>query len=295
MKPQRRSLSSQALVAVITILYCSLLVGSRSVDMRKLKLQKRANDYKVVWERQKKIGPPLSPTSDQATLPKNMGPLNFYQKECEVGMFDNGPGDDFGWSGQPLSGGHFQEGTCLKVNDLKPGLGNKISAYVVTGYCECEFFDDSDCQTGLFSAFNRADSSLKSNGPHDNMIESIRCKKRDHIDDFVSGSIHFEGGEVRGAYNRGSKVSVREWNFEVRKEQLYTDCVPVPDVFPIRYYKINGVTCDFFERAGCTNLQFTAGHAGKVDKKYSTEAPKYLRSFKCYPPYGVMWDPRDDR
>ncbi|TGJ66908.1 hypothetical protein EYR41_008498 [Orbilia oligospora] len=220
MKPQRRSLSSQALFAVITILYCSLLVGSRSVDMRKLKLQKRANDYKVVWERQKKVGPPLSPTSDQATLPKNLGPLNFYQKECEVGMFDNGPGDDFGWSGQPLSGGHFQEGACLKVNDLKPGLGNKISAYIVTGYCECEFFDDSDCQTGLFSAFNRADSSLKSNGPHDNMIESFRC---------------------------------------------------------------------------CTDLQFTAGHAGKVDKKYTTEAPKYLRSFKCYPPYGVMWDPRDDR
>ncbi|RVD82701.1 uncharacterized protein DFL_007117 [Arthrobotrys flagrans] len=242
------------------------------------KLQRRANDYKIVFKRQIKTGPPLSPPSDGAALPQRMGPLSFYEKECELGMFDKGPSPD-GFTGQPLGGGDILPGPCLKLNDLRQGLGNTVSAYVVTGYCECEFFDDDSCQIGLFSAFNRADFLLRTNGPDDNKIESVRCKKTDHIDEF----------------NSGSKL-VAEWNFEIKKDQLYTDCIPVSGVFPIRYYKINGVTCDFYGGEGCTDFKFTAGHGGKYDKKYATNSadPMYLRSFKCYPPYGIAWSPRDD-
>ncbi|KAK6504194.1 hypothetical protein TWF506_002400 [Arthrobotrys conoides] len=256
-------------------------------------LPKQANDYGVIYKRPIRVSPPLSTGSDKPALPEPMGPLAFYQKECELGMFDTLPGSN-GWLGQPLGERDFQPGACLKIDDLRQGLGNKISAYAVTGYCECEFFDDDSCHIGLFSAFNRADLSLRSNGPHDNMIESVRCKKTDHIDNFVSGSIYFQGGSVRGPYNSGEKAFTTELNLEIKKEQLYTDCIPISGGFPIRYYRINGVTCDFFGGASCTDFKFTAGHGGKADKKYPTNSPEYLKSFKCYPPYGIMWYPRDD-
>ncbi|KAK6342870.1 hypothetical protein TWF718_008251 [Orbilia javanica] len=280
--------SFRVLAAIIIFLYSSLLVDARTIYVEKTRTQ--TYSYSIVWQREIKTAPPLSPPTSEIALPERVEPLKFYQKECELGMCDNsgGPGC---WSGRPFSGGVYP-GSCLKVDDLQPSLGNKISAYVVAGYCECEFFDDSNCQTGLFTAFNREDLSLKSNGPHDNIIESVRCRRTDHIDEFVSGKIQFYMNKPRGIYNAGGGDGVSEWSFEVKREHLYTDCIPAALGRLVASYKINGVTCDFFGDEGCTDFKFTAGHGGKYEKKFKSAMG--LRSFKCYPPYGIMWNPRDD-
>ncbi|KAK6532938.1 hypothetical protein TWF281_007109 [Arthrobotrys megalospora] len=290
-------MGSPKLAMAIVILLGGLLANARSIHH--YELQRRENEsendgnHKTVWDRPIRVAPGITPTL--GGVPERVNVLDNYQKECELGMFDYliapGPGS---WSGFPFRGEGAQPGACFKIENLQRGLGNKISAFVVTGYCECEFFDDDSCKSGLFSGFNRKDDSLWTNGPHNNMIESVRCKPTDHIDDFVSGSLRFEGGTIRGPWNGGSVVRSPSLDFQITKDQLYKDCIPLPGDFPIASYKTNGVTCDFFKGGGCiqSDYAFTAGHGGKYRKVFHTY--QYLKSFKCYPPYGIMWDPRDD-
>ncbi|KAK6338255.1 hypothetical protein TWF730_002323 [Orbilia blumenaviensis] len=274
----------------IAVLYGGLLFDVRRFHRHNLQKRTQTHDHNATWDVQLKASASKSPQK-AGGIPKRLGGLDAYQKECQLGISDAGLNY---WAGLPFVGEGVQPGQCFKVDGLQKGLANKVSLFIVAGYCECEFFDDDSCQIGLFSAFNRADFSLKNNGPHNNMIESIRCKPTDHINDFQSGSVQIRLGEVRGAYNSGKKPDASEVDYKLEREQLYS-CFPITVAFAMRSYKINGVTCDFFLEQNCTEYIFTAGNAGRYEKKYRLgQSPPNLKGFKCYPPYGLVDGPRDD-
>ncbi|KAK6505578.1 hypothetical protein TWF481_007471 [Arthrobotrys musiformis] len=230
--------------------------------------------------------------------------LNLYIDSTHIDPLNFGnPGDLlYGWYMSPLYGANGLDGACFKTSDQWEGLDTGIIGFLVTGYCECEFFGDTECQNSLFSAFNRQDLSLKNNGPHDRLTRSVRCKSTDHIDQFVSGSIYLSGGttEIPNP-GKGDITWGIEFQTKITRDQLYVDCIPLPKTFVIKYLSINGVTCEFFKEKHCQDRRFRAGHGGKYENKYgnlkrtvTSSGLNYVNSIKCYPPYGIMWKPRDD-
>ncbi|EPS39817.1 hypothetical protein H072_6243 [Dactylellina haptotyla CBS 200.50] len=113
------------------------------------------------------------------------GDISWYQPTCQLGLYENEITNVEGawWEGEPLGFGAKGPDTpynmlCTNIKDLNPKLAGTLSAYRLTGYCECEFYAPENCapESTRFRAYNRQDGALGADGKQDdNDILSIKC------------------------------------------------------------------------------------------------------------------------
>ncbi|KAF3197549.1 hypothetical protein TWF679_003116 [Orbilia oligospora] len=270
---------------------------------------------------------PLPPGS---TATDGSADLTFYGAECKMGLYegsfrnqggpvDTGPGAR--WEGYPLGSRFigpeplvFPDNKCVNIRDLHPALPNQISAYIVTGYCECRFYDHEGCPNepgqGGFSAYNREDAALWNNGPDDNTLESFSCWKTNHFGDFNFCSIKFADNPSTAIGRPVSPLDLlkpkppgqvidRRYTRDDMTEsptrfEGETDCQRMPEGITLNYYKINGCSCRFYRSENCENdgYSFTDGNPGKTERIYGLQQD--LKSYRCRAPFGITWVPRDD-
>ncbi|KAK6338241.1 hypothetical protein TWF730_002313 [Orbilia blumenaviensis] len=285
---------------------------------------------KTIFRRQNAVFTGLPPGTTQAGGEAN---LVFYGTECKLGLYDggirepsNGPegvSEHIRWEGYPLGsqflGGEpivFPERQCINVKDLNSQLPNRISSFMLTGYCECKFHDREDCPndpTELgFSAYNREDGALWRNGPHDDLIESFECWHTNHFNEFQSCSIRLAENPLTGIgkplppsifgnLDPGPEGQVVERKFHkedmegtATRAEGESDCQKLPDGFVLNYFKINGCVCRFFKTDDCSieGYHFTDGSPGKVEKMADTI--QNVKAYRCMVPFGIPWVARDD-
>ncbi|KAK6504183.1 hypothetical protein TWF506_002390 [Arthrobotrys conoides] len=270
---------------------------------------------------------PLPPGSTWADGSRD---LTFYGAECKMGLYegtfrnrdgpiDTGPGAR--WEGFPLGTRSmgpealvFPDHKCVNIRDLHPALPNQISAFILTGHCECRFFDHEGCPNepgeGGFSAYNREDATLWSNGPDNDRLESFSCWKTNHFEDFSSCSIRFAenpstavGRPVSPLDALRPKPPGRVFDLSFTRDDLTesptrhegeTDCQRIPEGMVLNYYKINGCSCRFYLSEACEydGYVYTDGNAGKTEKIYGIRQD--IRSYRCLAPFGLPGPPRDD-
>ncbi|RVD82712.1 uncharacterized protein DFL_007127 [Arthrobotrys flagrans] len=268
--------------------------------------------------------PPGSTASDGS------GDVVFYGEECTMGIYEgtfrnkNGPvdtGPGARWEGYPLGTRFtgpdhsvFPDNKCVNIRDLHPALPNQVSSYVVTGYCECRFYDHENCPNepgeGGFSAYNREDASLWRNGPDDDTLESFACWYTKHFNEFEFCSIKFAENPSAAIGRPVSPIDVLKpqppgqvIDKIFRKEDMTdsltrgegeTDCQKLPEGIVLNYYKINGCSCRFFTSDNCdeASYSFVDGNPGRIEKIY--RLPRDLRSYRCLVPFGIPWVARDD-
>ncbi|KAF3928096.1 hypothetical protein AA313_de0203092 [Arthrobotrys entomopaga] len=132
--------------------------------------------------------------------------MDYLTAQCQMGMWDHGFDNKLIDGGRNTHSngdddGHYQgyfieeygANTCVDLKTLHPNLPNTVSSYRVTGYCECDFYDNPGCQDFRFSAFNREDEDLGRNGPDNDNLESVRCRKTNHADQFQTCDLDFIG------------------------------------------------------------------------------------------------------
>ncbi|EPS36763.1 hypothetical protein H072_9590 [Dactylellina haptotyla CBS 200.50] len=247
-------------------------------------------------------------------------------RSCKLGLWVNGPRNrkGAGWEGYPLGywdGEGWQPGNypdpalnraCVKLTDLHPEfiLANnptrpQLSSYLMTGYCECEFFETEDCTPpARFSVFNREDSALWKNGQDDNRILSMRCWYTDHWDLFVSGSVRFVEAEL-GPLVDGIRQPIISNN---HRPSILVN-IGRPDLGQCKQFDrtgqvlpskivINGCTCAFWSNPDCSHgSSFIFGTSGREKREF---APDYafngaeIASYRCWPPWGIAWEARSD-
>ncbi|KAK6336002.1 hypothetical protein TWF730_003376 [Orbilia blumenaviensis] len=238
-----------------------------------------------------------------------LGWMAFTGPECKVGMWERGLNNELGrWelpdellkANKPASAEwyacypfHMQgSGDCYNLNT---GLAGEVSSFIVTGYCECEFFGEKDCNNGLFGAFNRADGSLKTNGKHNDYIQSIRCVDSKQLDRWKGGHLSFLGA------GKSDHVMVQDaimpedegWN----KVGGFSGCRVMPpevqDAGGVHKVKINGISCMFFDNYECKHPAiFWEGSMGRVTR--STGLDGNVKSYRCFAPWGIGYHKRDD-
>ncbi|KAK6505591.1 hypothetical protein TWF481_007483 [Arthrobotrys musiformis] len=237
------------------------------------------------------------------------GNIAFTGPECKLGMWTMGinneraPSDRATWDLLRHSTPLAESSVCYPFGVRAPGdcytlsgtFKNKISSYVVTGYCECEFFDDDDCQGSLFKAFNRADASLKTNGPHNDRINSVRCVETKQQDQWQGGQVKFYAAGKHGRDMVIDEIlpTMPEWN------QLggFSGCrVMPPEVEAaggVQKVKINGVSCMFFDNYECRHpAMFWEGSMGRVERSSGLDGK--VKSYRCFVPWGIGYHRRDD-
>ncbi|KAK6342858.1 hypothetical protein TWF718_008240 [Orbilia javanica] len=266
---------------------------------------------------------PLPPGS---TASDGSGDLVFYGPECRLGIYeggfrnrdgpiDTGPGAR--WEGRPLGTIYgderlvFPENKCVNIKDLHPALPNQVSAYTLTGYCECRFYDHEGCPNepgeGGFTAYNREDAALWNNGPDDNTLESFSCRTTNHFEEFKYCSIKISNNPTIALGRPASPIDVlKPKSYGNVDDKLFirrafnslgqADCLRISEDIATRlsYYKINGCSCRFFTGMDCEveTYVYTEGNAGKTEKIYGLRQD--LRSYYCLVPFGIAWVPRDD-
>ncbi|KAK6342885.1 hypothetical protein TWF718_008265 [Orbilia javanica] len=237
------------------------------------------------------------------------GDIAFTGPECKLGVWTRGFNNNMGptdrkfkdiligyWGARPASYtacypfGIKEPGACINL-----GFPDQASSFVVTGYCECEFFDHDNCEGGLFKAFNRADGSLKTNGPDNDRINSVRCVPTKQLDRWQGGQVKFYAA---GKYGRDMVIdeilpTMPEWN----ALGGFSGCrVMPPEVEAaggVHKVKINGVSCMFFDNWGCKHpAMFWEGSMGRVERNSGLDGQ--VRSYRCFAPWGIGYHRRDD-
>ncbi|KAK6336347.1 hypothetical protein TWF696_001908 [Orbilia brochopaga] len=257
--------------------------------------------------------PPGSDAKDSSAF------RSFYEPTCTLGMWSDSFRDGYGkelwsfdtklwkwwirnmgqWEGFPFGDG-FPPNTCVKTKDLNDRLDNSITQYRLAGYCECEFFDNDNCEGHLFNAFNRDDMQLRTNGPDNDRISSFKCWPTDHYDSFVNGHV-----ELFYQDSLGTAVQIEKKDFQQIDQFGFgtiwrTTCYNLPEGNTLRKYVVTGVTCQFYDNIGCwgagrpIDYVTRTGHAG-VDSLGGLGDPPYaLKSFFCMLPFGIAFEPRKD-
>ncbi|KAF3938544.1 hypothetical protein ABW19_dt0208140 [Dactylella cylindrospora] len=146
---------------------------------------------------------------------------------------------------------------------------DRIDSYRVGGDCLCEFFDQRECQSKLFDAFNRGDHSLKSHGMNNNKISSWRCTK-------------IPGASCRVQfYEEGAGAPA------ITEDPLFHTvpgtCWTVPEELrgKLAGYRLQNCQCDFYKTTDCTEPGFMEDmHHGKMNDTF----PLFddVLSYKCH-------------
>ncbi|KAJ6257701.1 hypothetical protein Dda_7489 [Drechslerella dactyloides] len=244
--------------------------------------------------------PPGSNTADPATF------ISFYEPACSLGLWSErlrnddmrkyGWKQDAQWEGHPF-GDNFPPDQCVNVKDLQSNLDNSITAYRVTGYCECTFFDKQDCDGPLFAAFNREDGALDKNGPDNDRISSFKCSPRNGYDVFQEGQVKLSYYGGTGLDVNITKNDIALWKEEPYGELVgisHTVCYNMPEGFKLSTYWLRGVTCRFYKSSGCPREDMTSqvGNAGVQGWRRYLERLSLTRSFepksfRCFLPFGI--------
>ncbi|EPS38565.1 hypothetical protein H072_7658 [Dactylellina haptotyla CBS 200.50] len=212
-------------------------------------------------------------------------------RDCRLGVWEdvefnhNSPQDHVNWQGMPLglephdmSQPNGYENNCVNMGMLHERLKKSVSSFVVAGYCECEFYDTENCppEAGIFTGYNRADSSLAQHGNNDN-IDSFRCWQTNHFDQFNNCTIAFSDG-------RDKNLDVTLFKPDFDRDSAFAACVSLPEQDELRQVKINGCSCTFYNSGDCSGANFPAGNGGTVEKL--TDRP--IGSYRCELPYGYF-------
>ncbi|KAF3151012.1 hypothetical protein TWF594_008228 [Orbilia oligospora] len=231
--------------------------------------------------------------------------------------------DEERWIGWPLGNDTYRyngENKCQNFKDLHKSLPNQVSSYSVTGYCECEFFDDENCQNTKFRAFNRADDTLKEHGNND-LLESYKCWKEMHISNSVTCFVFYGPQGLRGrlaekinkSHLDGADISRIGDGYVMAtlpNSRMFVDgpgsalkCYRMEPNILVESIVVRGCSCVFYLDDDCSmplSNSFTGkygiGNAGWDSKAVVGDLDRAsfnsLRSFTCAPPYGINWHPR---
>ncbi|EPS38559.1 hypothetical protein H072_7659 [Dactylellina haptotyla CBS 200.50] len=238
-------------------------------------------------------------------------------RQCFMGLYDymdRDPNISENWEGQPLGTNaaekEFYNNRCMNTHCLTIKvagcdlLSNSITSFIVTGWCECEFFDNPNCDGHLFSAYNREDGAIFKHGDDDNRIESFRCWETNYLDKFIPCRVMFSnGGEQYSYLNVDDGVMDTPFvDVIIRKGDLepnggVTDCRKIePGEIKLRSYKINGCSCEWFRGDKCEGDPIYGAGSSGMEKLFEVGAGwgEAVGSYKCYTPYGIPWVARDD-
>ncbi|KAK6540982.1 hypothetical protein TWF694_008363 [Orbilia ellipsospora] len=231
--------------------------------------------------------------------------INYLTAQCQMGLWDHGFDNKLGphdWitHSDPSQDGHYQgyiiddvgEDTCVDLKVLFPTLPNTVSSYRVTGYCECDFFDDPGCNNFRFSAFNREDNSLNTNGPDNDNLESVRCRTTNHAEqvqncalNFFANSNHIIIHDLIDAKNP------EDWSAAAG----ISGCRVFPPGTPlISNMRIEGCTCIFYDDVDCRGNQILWVGNGGVTDQYDVLEDAKLKSYRCWAPWGIIYTARTD-
>ncbi|KAF3192839.1 hypothetical protein TWF225_011629 [Orbilia oligospora] len=242
--------------------------------------------------------------------------LNAY---CQMSLWQHGPGQGASWTGWPLSsspgsisGFNFDanlNNQCVNLFELNPsGLAGELSSYIVTGWCECEFFARVECLHSLFSAYNRRDDTLWERKPDvDNMVQSYRCWYTQREQDFDWCTVSWQGvkpdsfkmidGRKQVVWEKGPR-----WQDVIEKKEI-GKCQSLPgrnkeEWQAISSVVINGCTCNLYSDEGCQGDGLGSfGNAGSVIVKDSFSPLFFeqgIRSYMCFHPVGIPQAARTD-
>ncbi|KAK6344957.1 hypothetical protein TWF718_006906 [Orbilia javanica] len=246
------------------------------------------------------------------------GTVNHLDAYCQMSLWQHSPGKGASWSGWPLSfsvnpkdGFNIDENLnnqCVNLFELNPsGLAGELSSYVVTGWCECEFFARVECLESLFSAYNRRDDSLWDRNNVDNRIQSYRCWYTQHENEFDWCSVTWQGVEPDSFKMIGGRKQViwergPRWQDVIDKTRVGV-CRSIPhrdreEWQAISSVVINGCTCNFYSEEGCQGRGLGSfGNAGNTIVKDSFSPlffERGIRSYRCFHPVGIADIPRTD-
>ncbi|KAK6340391.1 hypothetical protein TWF730_002150 [Orbilia blumenaviensis] len=244
--------------------------------------------------------------------------LNAY---CQMSLYNDGHRSGESWSGWPLSYSiddkdvfNYDAGLnnqCVNIFELNPRLTNAISSFVVTGWCECEFFGRLECQEPLFAAFNREDGSLwdRKSGYYnpDDTIESYRCWYTQREQDFDFCTVTWQGvdpwsfREVHQAKQVVWETGPR-WQDVIERRDI-GECRTLPDKDSeewqaISSIVINGCTCNLYSEENCVGEGLGSfGNSGNVIVKDDFSPvffEKGIKSYMCFFPVGIPTAVRTD-
>ncbi|KAK6504267.1 hypothetical protein TWF506_002469 [Arthrobotrys conoides] len=225
--------------------------------------------------------------------------------------------DEERWIGWPLGNDTYRykgDNKCQNFKPLNKMLPNRVSSYQVTGYCECEFFDNENCEDGKFSAFNRADDSLKLHGNND-LLESYRCWKEMHLKKGVTCLLFYGPAGLRGRLGEkmgrstldGEDISMDDGYVmaTIQRDMMFLNgpeselkCYTMRPGVLVESIVVRGCSCVFYLDDNCTmplsnslTGKYGIGNAGWDSKAAIGDLDKTsfgsLRSYTCAPPYGI--------
>ncbi|EPS43140.1 hypothetical protein H072_2919 [Dactylellina haptotyla CBS 200.50] len=229
---------------------------------------------------------------------------DFTRATCELGFWSDADRKGEGRRKYPL--GAFadfesdetreKDNACVNVKDWGfPIYVERVLGFALTGRCECDFFQNENCDKPLFSAFNREDSRLdnhkKTDGPagiRSDQMKSYKCRFKimttDTENPFIGGTMQLESFGLDAYISDAPVLS----NGDFQDGQ--TECKPIPESFQTANIHTKGITCRFYEDDSCHNRLEEIGNAG-VTTVYWTGVPKLLGSYRCYAPWGIAWEP----
>ncbi|KAK6505657.1 hypothetical protein TWF481_007548 [Arthrobotrys musiformis] len=140
------------------------------------------------------------------------------------------------------------------------------------------------------------------------MINSFSCRWTNRTEAFDSCTVKIDNGAEKGR-NRifgaldGTGYSEQIETFtkgdmEVTRDDVpygqpkigITRCIDVNDGLRVRYWDINGCTCEFFDKPSCEGTRiYQQGSPGRDVGGIENEEVLPARSFRCWLPYGVTW------
>ncbi|KAF3919694.1 hypothetical protein ABW20_dc0106164 [Dactylellina cionopaga] len=189
---------------------------------------------------------------------------------------------------------------CWSFRGNTAKWANSISAFRVSGYCECEFFDSQNCENSLFKAFNRVDSDLASHGPHNDRIESIMCRWEKHPEYFNYCRLDFEDEDKNKHWKHdvlfgGTDAFDTQTGYSpCRNLRTYDGNVADPNPVKLKIIEVHGCTCSFYTSDNCSGDEiFWAGNAGSVKREEKNNND--VRSYRCFLPWGIRKGDRSDR
>ncbi|KAF3917224.1 hypothetical protein ABW20_dc0109341 [Dactylellina cionopaga] len=262
---------------------------------------------------------PKPSATKSAILPPASTPLlSFYNYTCQLGLYQNGMRNSKGarWEGYPLGDptgnpmgyllGYPDHGFqidpllnnhCVNLKDLNPNLPGQLSSFQLTGWCECEFFENEDClpESTRFSAYNRGDGSLWEHGPDDNRIRSYKCWYTKHRKLFKDCMVRVTASNDlhTGPDKRRKMPDYHALRMDAGKLEK-CNAVHTRDGFDAEELVISGCSCNLYETDNCEISIEMRGDSG--DTRIDLQAGKYrdrpFKSYMCFYPFGMETSPR---
>ncbi|KAK6540904.1 hypothetical protein TWF694_008288 [Orbilia ellipsospora] len=232
-------------------------------------------------------------------------------EECQLGLYQptNLHFSGHNWEGRPLGIKNANSDTnqgCVNINDLSAPLSRAINSYALTGWCDCSFYTNENCQPQdfIFNAYNRQDTDLNEHGSNGNKIASYQCTFTNHTERFVSGTMMLgNGGTTLDGATYSINFKISQANFDLSEsEPGSTDCETIDPPFFLERYSIVGVSCAAYTSKNCdeSTRMITAGNAGTdaydFGFDYATNDPaQRIKSWRCFLPFGIKWHPLPDQ